>query len=492
MASRYEHLRPVDYHPDVESDDVKPTDGDPKGTVLVVDDDPSMQRAVKMILLRDGYKVLAAPCAEDALVMLKETRIDIIMLDIQMPGMSGLDMLRIVKRRYEPVEVVMMTAFATVAMAVRSVKEGAFDFVTKPFDSIEHVGNIVHRAVAHKRLLDRNRFLENALEIRDRYEGMVGASERMREVFELVESVSYSTSNILIQGESGTGKELVARAIHFRSPRKDKPFVVINCSALTETLLESELFGHVKGSFTGATGNKRGLFEAAHTGTIFLDEIGDMPPATQVKLLRVLQEGEIKRVGSNETVKVDVRTIAATNVDLYEAKTTGNFREDLYYRLNVITVALPALRERVEDVPLIAYHMLKRYNEKMNKDVTSFEPDVMDVLQNYRWTGNVRELENVVERAVVLARGDCIELRHLPPHLRKDEYVKNGDQEEYGHLTFAAAKRLAVQSFEKRYLRQLLTRTGGNISQSSREAGLDRSNFRRILKKHDIDVDGLG
>ena len=486
MASRYEHLRPVAA---LAPEEPKALEEGERAHIMVVDDDPSMQRAVRMILAREGYDVIAASTAEDALVMLREATVDIMLLDIQMPGMSGLEMLKILKREYESVEVVMMTAFATVQTAVRSVKDGAYDFLTKPFDSIDNVSAVVRRAVNHKRLLDRNRQLERALEIRDRYENMVGKSARMQEVFDLVESVSYSASNILIQGESGTGKELVARAVHLRSPRKDRPFIVINCAALPETLLESELFGHVKGSFTGATSHKKGLFEAAHSGTIFLDEIGDIPPPTQVKLLRVLQEGEIKRVGSNEVTRVDVRTIAATNVDLYEAMRTGRFREDLYYRLNVITVALPPLRERVEDVPLLAYHMLKRYSAIMNKNIKAFEAEVLDVLQNYRWPGNVRELENVIERAVVLARGECVELRHLPPHLREDSYTKNGDQTNYSHLAFAAAKRLAVQAFEKTYLTQILTRNHGNISQSSRDAGLDRSNFRRILKKHDLDVE---
>jgi two-component system response regulator HydG len=222
---------------------------------------------------------------------------------------------------------------------------------------------------------------------------------------------------VLIQGESGTGKELIARAIHFRSPRKDKPFVVINCSALTETLLESELFGHMKGAFTGATANKRGLFEAAHTGTIFLDEIGDMPPATQVKLLRTLQQGEVKRVGSNDVTRVDVRTLAATNVNLAQAMKDGRFREDLYYRLNVISVGLPPLRERAEDIPLLAFHMLKRHSDKVGKSVKAFDADVLDVMQRYRWPGNVRELENVVERAVSFADTDTIEARDLPDHV---------------------------------------------------------------------------
>ncbi|MFT5431243.1 MAG: DNA-binding NtrC family response regulator [Myxococcota bacterium] len=487
-VGRYEHLRPPT------SPEERPTerhDGETGGFVLVVDDDSGMQRAVKAILTRQGFQVRGANSAEDALVMLSEVDPDLILLDIQMTGMSGMDLLKILRRDKPQVPVVMMTAFGTVQVAVRAVQQGAYDFLTKPFDSIDHVANVVRKGVAHRRLAERNKFLENALEIRDRYEDLVGKSAPMRDVFELVESVSYSASSVLIQGESGTGKELVARAIHFRSPRNDKPFIIINCSALTETLLESELFGHVKGAFTGAMANKRGLFEAAHTGTIFLDEIGDIPAATQVKLLRVLQEGEVKRVGSTETTKVDVRVIAATNVDLPTAMRDGRFREDLFYRLNVITVALPPLRERAEDIPLLAYHMLKRYSEKMHKGITGFTNNVLELLQAYRWPGNVRELENVVERAVVLCRDEVIDMKHLPHHLQQNNFTKNGDQLEFANLPFPTAKRLAVQAFEKRYLLHLLARTDGNISQASREAGLDRSNFRRILKKHDIDVDQL-
>jgi DNA-binding NtrC family response regulator len=464
---------------------------EPTPMVLVVDDDAAMRKATRAVVQRENYEVQGAANAEDALAILAERPPNVMLLDIQMPGMSGLELLKIVKRDFPLVEVIMMTAFGTVEKAVQAVKDGAFDFLTKPFESIDHVSNVVDKAVNHGRLKARNQFLEQALEIRDRYEDMVGKSARMREVFELVDSVSYSASNILIQGESGTGKELVARAIHFRSPRNKRPFIVINCSALAESLLESELFGHVKGSFTGAINHKRGLFEAAHTGTIFLDEIGDIAAATQVKLLRVLQEGEIKRVGSDEVINVDVRTIAATNRNLQEAMRDGSFREDLFYRLNVINVTLPPLRERVEDIPLIAYHMLKRYNATMGKQVTAFESDVLEVLHNYRWPGNVRELENVVERAVVLVRGETVEIRHLPDHLRGDNYTRNADEVTFSNLEFTTAKKLAVHAFEKRYLTQLLSRTDGNISQASRQAGLDRSNFRRILRKHDIDVDQL-
>ena len=329
--------------------------------------------------------------------------------------------------------------------------------------------------------------LEQALSARDQFEDLVGQSSQMRSVFKLVETVSYSTATVLIQGESGTGKELVARAIHFRSPRKDMPFVAVNCSALTDTLLESELFGHVKGSFTGAMGNKKGLFEAAEGGTIFLDEIGDIPAATQVRLLRVLQEGEVKRVGANDTLKVDVRVIAASNVDLAKAKDEGKFREDLFYRLNVITVRLPPLRDRPEDIPLLAHHFLKLYASKAARKVTSIAPDAMEALTTARWDGNVRELENCLERAVVLCAGTQVELEDLPPEIRSKQRG-GGDVEVFSlaHLPYAQAKKLAMRAFERRYLSALLDRSSNNVSMAARAAGVDRSNFRRLLKQYEV------
>ena len=314
--------------------------------VLVVDDDKVVLRAVTEILQREGYYVVAIDDAVEGLAAARDPSIDVAILDIRMPHLSGMDLLKAIKQARPEVEVVMMTAFATVETAVEAVKAGAYDYLTKPFANIDEVSLTVAKAAERKALKDRTRVLEEQLTAKGQFEDLIGQSNQMRAVFKLVETVSYSSATVLIQGESGTGKELVARAIHYRSPRKDKAFVAVNCSALTDTLLESELFGHVKGSFTGATANKKGLFEAADGGTIFLDEIGDVPPATQVRLLRVLQEGEVKRVGANETTKVDVRVIAASNIDLARAKEQGKFREDLFYRLNVITVTLPPLRDR--------------------------------------------------------------------------------------------------------------------------------------------------
>ena len=458
-----------------------------KAKVLVVDDDKIVLRAASEILSREGYTVVAIDDAVEGLSAAKDPSFDVAVLDIKMPNLSGMDLLKAFKQSRPDVEVIMMTAFATVETAVEAVKAGAYDYLTKPFENIDVLSLAVARAAEKKALRDRTRFLEEALNFKNQFEDLVGQSQQMRSVFKLVETVSYSTATVLIQGESGTGKELVARAIHYRSPRKDKPFVAVNCSALTDTLLESELFGHMKGSFTGATANKKGLFEAADGGTIFLDEIGDIPAATQVRLLRVLQEGEVKRVGANDTLKVDVRVIAATNVDLTKAKEQGRFREDLFYRLNVISVQLPSLRERPEDIPLLASHFLRSYADKMGKKVNVISTGAMEALTTARWIGNVRELENVIERAVVLSATEQIDLEDLPAEIRSNQ--KGGADVELfslAHLPYAQAKKLAMRAFERRYLSALLEKSAGNVSSAARAAGVDRSNFRRLLKQYEV------
>ncbi|GMT99836.1 sigma-54-dependent Fis family transcriptional regulator [Corallococcus exiguus] len=458
-----------------------------RAKVLVVDDDSVVLKAVTQILQREGHPVVAIDDAVEGLAAAKDPSIDVVVLDIKMPHLSGMDLLRAIKADRPDVEVIMMTAFATVETAVEAVKAGAYDYLTKPFENIDEVSLTVAKAAERKALKDRTRALEEALTARSQFEDLIGQSSQMRAVFKLVETVSHSTATVLIQGESGTGKELVARAIHYRSARRDKPFVAVNCSALTETLLESELFGHVKGSFTGATGNKKGLFEAADGGTIFLDEIGDVPPATQVRLLRVLQEGEVKRVGANEPVKVDVRVIAATHVDLSRAKEQGKFREDLFYRLNVITIDLPPLRDRPEDVPLLAHHFLKVYTGKADKKVTGISPRAMEALTCNRWTGNVRELENVIERAVVLTANDAIDVEDLPPGFQAAPQADSAVEVfSLAHLPYAQAKRLAMRAFERRYLSALLEKNNHNVSSAARAAGVDRSNFRRLLKQYEV------
>ncbi len=458
-------------------------------TVLVVDDELVVLRALEKLLTRAGARVITLDNGLEAVRTALEEGVEVALLDIKMPHVGGLELLDELKDRRPDLEVVMMTAHATVATAVRSVKSGAYDYLTKPFPDVNEVVQVVHRAVEHRRLAQRNRELEDALEAKDSFEGMVGVSPSMREVFEMVESVAYSTSTVLITGESGTGKEMVARALHNRSPRASRAFIAINCTAMPETLLESELFGHVKGAFTGAVAQKKGLFEAANGGTLFLDEIGDLPQTIQAKLLRVLQEGEIRRVGSNETSQVDVRVVAATHVDLDAARRDGRFREDLFYRLNVIPMHLPSVAERREDIPLLAHHFLRRFVAREKKRITGFTHGAMEVLTGYRWPGNVRELENAVQRAVVLCRGDSVDVAELPKNVvHASETGPSPEAAALARLPFAQAKELAVEAFEKRYLEAVLRRADGNISEAARLAEMDRSNFRRVLKRYELDA----
>jgi len=455
--------------------------------VVVVDDDKLVLRAVSEVLIRGGYEVVSIQDPMEALALAKDPSIDLFVSDVRMPNLSGLDLLKAIKQAQKDVEVIIMTGHGTIEMAVEAVKAGAYDYLTKPFERLEDFTFVVANAVERRALRRRAAVLEDALASKARFEGMIGQSAQMQAVYRLVETVSPSTATVLVCGDSGTGKELVAKAIHFRSPRKDRPFVAVNCSALAETLLESELFGHVKGAFTGAAGNKKGLFEAAHGGTIFLDEIGDIPPPTQVRLLRVLQEGEVKRVGGTDPISVDVRVIAATNVDLVKAKAEGRFREDLFYRINVITLTLPPLRDRPDDIPLLAQHFLKHYSERMGKKVETLSAEALGKLTAYAWPGNVRELENVIERAVVLTQGDAVGEEDLPPEVRSpSERPGGGDRDAtaLNHLRFAEAKALSVRAFERRYLAAVIERANGNISQAALHAGMDRSNFRRLLKEH--------
>jgi len=459
--------------------------------VMVVDDEEGFALALGRALRAGGCEVRTFTSAEEALHALPELELDVVLSDIRMPGVSGLDLLQAVRRQKPEVEVVMLTAFATVETAVQALKQGAYDYLTKPVEDIAEVLRLVQRAAERKRLVSRNRELEEKLEARESFEGLVGQNRAMREVYQLVEAVAHSSSTVLLEGESGTGKELVARAIHDRSPRRRAAFVPINCGALPEHILESELFGHVKGAFTGAVAQKRGLFEAASGGTLFLDEIGDMPLPMQVKLLRALQEGEVKPVGATQAVKVDVRTIGATHVDLDAAVRKGSFREDLFYRTAVIRIRLPPLRERSDDVPLLAWHFLQKHAARANKKVQRIAPEVLEALSVAPWKGNVRELQNVIERAVVLTRGASIELADLPPELRGASPRTGSDdraEDALSGMPYSRARIVAMRAFERRYLEGLLARHQGNISSAARDAGMDRSNFRRILRKHRIAV----
>jgi two-component system response regulator HydG len=466
--------------------------------VLVVDDEPALLRALEALFRKKGYDVVALDSPIVATQKLAQEDFDVALLDIKMPHLSGLELLTAVKHRRPEIEVIMMTGHATVETALAAVKAGAYDYLTKPFDDVELVARSVAKAAERKALFDRNRQLESQL--RDKQgvagtEGLVGNSAPIREVVRMIEAVAYSSTTVLVTGESGTGKELVARALHARSPRKSQPFVALNCGALTETLLESELFGHVKGAFTGAQRDQKGLFDAADGGTIFLDEIGDIPLATQVRLLRVLQEGELKRVGSADSVRVDVRVIAATHRDLPKLVKAGKFREDLFYRLNVINIPLPSLRDRVEDIPLLAHHFLRRYADRLAKKVRTLTPDAIELFCGYRWPGNVRELENAIERAVVLCRSEAVTAADLPPAVtgRTAPLVREapatGDETAWLSLSYAAAKEQSLRRFEKSYVDALMRACDNNISAAARKAGMDRSNFKRVLRKYRADVE---
>jgi two-component system response regulator HydG len=385
--------------------------------ILVVDDEQPNRITLERILKREGWEVAHAPEGRTALEWLRAHGADVVVTDLKMPGMSGLELLRAIKALTPDVEVLVMTAYGSVETAVEAMKEGAYDFVTKPLRRMELVRTI-KKALEKRGLILENRRLREALD-KGPARDVVGSSPALRSVLEEVDQVAPSDASVLLVGESGTGKSMVARAIHERSSRAGGRLVTVNCAALPENLLESELFGHEQGAFTGATARKEGRFDLARNGTLFLDEITEVALSTQVKLLRVLQEGEYERVGGTRTLRADVRVLAATNRDIEGEIRAGRFREDLFYRLNVIQIRLPSLRERPEDVPLLAAHFLSRYATKNRKDVRGLTPDALECMQGYQWPGNVRELENAIERAVVLCRGDLVKVQHLPPAVRK-------------------------------------------------------------------------
>ena len=374
-----------------------------KKSILIVDDEPNIRRVLGAVFAKAGYEVFTAENGRKALdVISAELSIDVMLCDLIMPDLNGVEVLRSAKEMNPRLSVVMITAHGTIRTAVDAMKLGAFDYITKPFD-MDEIKLIVKNALERSRLLAENIQLKQELQSRYRFDGIVGDSRKMQEVFKIVERVASSNATVLVRGESGTGKELIARAVHYNSPRRDKPFIAVSCAALPETLLESELFGYEKGAFTGAVGQKAGRFELAHRGTLFLDEIPDISPAMQVKMLRVLQEREFERVGGTKPVRVDVRLLAATNRDLEQAVANGEFRPDLYYRLQVIQIFLPPLRERREDIPALVEHFIEKFNKENGKNIKFVSPEAMDLLMKYNWPGNIRELENAIERGVVLA-----------------------------------------------------------------------------------------
>jgi two-component system response regulator PilR (NtrC family) len=396
-----------------------------KDKILVADDEQSMREFLDIMLKKEGYKVSLASNGEEVVKLMDNDLFDLVLLDIRMPKLDGISTLKKIKAIAPETVVIMITAYASADTAIKAMKEGAYDYITKPF-KVEEIKLIINNALEKKNLQKENILLKQV--VRDRYHfgNIIGQSSKMGALYDLLAKVSPTKTNILIAGESGTGKELVAKAIHYNSPRKEKPFVTLNCGAIPESLIESELFGHMKGAFTDAIATKKGLFEVADEGTIFLDEISELPLLMQVKLLRVLQDKEFKRVGGTEDIRVDVRIISATNKDLDEAVKEKRFREDLFYRLNVIQIKLPPLRERKEDIPILANHFLKKYSDELNKNILKISPEALQILLNYEYPGNVRELQNIIERAVALESSQELTAHNLSSYLSEQPLLKKG------------------------------------------------------------------
>ncbi len=442
--------------------------------ILIIEDEAKMQRLLELSLAEEGYSTRAASDGESGLKLLRQEKFDLILTDLRLPGMDGLEFLQALRRSDAHSPVVLMTAFGTVETAVRAMKAGASDYILKPF-SLEEVKLIVRKELAVRQLQEENRDLREALGQRYAFNNIVARSFKMQEVLGLVERVAPSNSTVLLGGESGAGKDLIARAIHQHSRRASGPFIKINCAAIPENLLESELFGYEKGAFTGAVAAKPGKFELADKGTIFLDEIGDVPPAIQVKLLRVLQEREFERLGGTKTLKVDVRLIAATNRDLRAALEERTFREDLYYRLNVVPISIPPLREHKEDIPDLVSRFVERFGREAGKQIRGVAPAALKRLISFNWPGNVRELENIIERAVTLAAGPEIDEADI--HLDESPSpVRSG-----GPAPSFLPPGVTLEQFEGEIIREALRRAGGNKSQAARLLGLSRNALRYRL-----------
>ncbi|MEZ5018817.1 MAG: sigma-54 dependent transcriptional regulator [Bacteroidales bacterium] len=439
-----------------------------KISILIVDDEESVRDSLCNWFIEDGYSVECAENAKKALQMLEEKDFDIILADIKMPGMDGMEMHRRIKTLNRESIVIIMTAFASVDTAVQALKDGAFDYITKPFDP-DDLSHLIRNAAAQISLKSENEALKRRVTTLENVEDLIGRSEAIRKVLEQVENVAQSNSSVIITGESGTGKELVARAIHANSPRKYFPLISVHCGALTESLLESELFGHEKGAFTGATFNRKGRFEMADGGTIFLDEIATVSPKMQIELLRVLETKSFVRVGGNKEITSDFRVICATNRDLKTMVKSGTFREDLFYRLNVVNIAIPPLRERVDDIPMLVNHFIRKYCTSMSRDLITIEPAALKQLEKFEFPGNVRELENMIERAIVIGNGKEIRLKDLP--LGRE--VRDSTVE-------------SLEELEKKHIEQILDKYGWNVSRSARALNVDRVTLYNKIRRYNL------
>lgn len=450
--------------------------------ILIVDDESSLRTALFRLLSRKSYQVITASTKTEAMSLSSgNNALDFALIDLRLPDGSGLDLMRDLKKLFPNVQIIVLTGHGTINDAIEATRLGAFHFLTKPFNT-EELMSLIDKALSHQNLEQENKVLKSQLQKRFAFDNIIGKSDEMLKVMDLISKVADSDSTVLITGESGTGKELVARAIHHNSPRADKLLVPVNCGAIPADLLESELFGHIKGAFTGATANRIGRFELANTGTIFLDEIGEMSPSLQVKLLRVIQNRTFEPVGSAKTVEVDVRIIAATNVDLEKAVAEGRFREDLYYRLNVIPISIPSLRERKSDIPLLLHSFIHQFNQSKGRNLQGFSPEALDLLYNYSWPGNVRELENLVERLAILKGSGVVHVPDLPEKYQGRKFTPQTNLDELippAGIDFNSA----VDSYENALIMKALELTGWNRNQAAQLLRLNRTTLVEKIKK---------
>ncbi len=453
--------------------------------ILAVDDDTVACHLLQEVLEQEGYHVSVATSGRQAIRLGQEVPFDLAIVDVRMPDLDGIEVLKALKRTNAQMPVLMITAYSSMDSTIEAIRQGAYDYLSKPCN-IEELKITVKRALEQYQLRQENQYFRQELRGKYKFENIVGTTQPMLDVYKTVARVVNSKATVLIQGESGTGKELVARAIHFNGPGADRPFVAVECASLAESLLESELFGHVRGAFTGAVEAKRGLFEMADGGTCFLDEIAEISPALQAKLLRVLQEHEIRRVGGTESIPLDVRVIAATNKDLESLVQAERFREDLFYRLNVVTIHLPPLRDRQDDIPLLATHFLRKYSEENHKLITHIAPAAIELLCSYEWPGNVREIEHVIERAVTLTMNSCLLPEDLPPKLQ--ERTPPLRSEGFDGVT-REPPLLTLEELEKQHIQEVLRATQGNKKKAAEILGINRRSLYRMAKRYSLDLD---
>jgi putative PEP-CTERM system response regulator len=456
-----------------------------KTKILIVEDDLNTLEGLAEILIQENFTVVKAKNGQEALSDFRKNNFDLVLMDYLLPDRDGLEVSEAIIKQNPEIKIIMMTAFGSVQNAVNAMKLGIYDYLTKPID-LDELLIVIRRALKEQKLISENINLKDKLQDTYRFENIIAISGKMQQVFKKIIKVASTDATVLIRGESGTGKELIARAIHFQSTRRENTLVEINCASIPETLLESELFGHEKGAFTGAYKNKKGKFEVAHGGTLFLDEIGELPPGVQAKLLRVLQDKTFTRVGGIENIEVDVRLVTATNIDLENAMKEGNFREDLYYRLNVIPIHIPPLRERPEDIGPLIDHFIRKYSQKNNRDVKSITENSRNLLYKYLWPGNVRELENAIENAVVMAESERINWKDLPGYLQTENQNKKHFILQFSNTDTNLSLREQLDSYECQIIRQTLDECNGNKTQTAKKLGFTLRTLRNKLKKCNI------